>query len=140
MSFHTLKKLKSGGHLVEEPKNPYTDKKKSGFDILREAGSNKPVSDAAVSSEEEKLVMTNSILTGQNSYLNGRILQQEREIKTLREDIASLYSMIKSDDASEITEQDLREEYYDKFRTDERHLRMRINKKINGTTNRAEVI
>ncbi|MEO6304721.1 MAG: hypothetical protein ABIP51_16285 [Bacteroidia bacterium] len=109
MSYEKFKQLRkeSSGQKVE---NPYKAAIKSKPEIIEpEPGDGK------------------SILNGQNKHLHATIMMQAKEIKELREDIASLYSMLmEPDEVDDLTPEETRERYVG-FKEDKRHL---LNRKI----------
>jgi hypothetical protein len=132
MSYEKFKKLRSGTTVVAKIENPYTKTAKSKYEIP--AIDTDDLGDFELSnSEKDKVLMTTSILNGQNKYLLGLVANQAREIKELREDIASLYAMLMVPESKgELTPQETRE-VYSAFKEDERHLLNRKIKKHNGS-------
>lgn len=63
-----------------------------------------------------------------NGYLYGKIHQLEKEIKNLRYDIASLFTMLENKTEGNLTPEDARKLYYD-FRTNKKHILNRIEDK-----------
>jgi hypothetical protein len=114
-NFDRFKKLKPGGEL-DKPKisNPYT----------------KPTTQTKTFEEPKAKIPEDSILGGPNKSLHQQLYIQAKEIKELKEDLASLYSMLMGDGEDEVSEQEVRERYM-VFKTDRRHLINRKRKKIN---------
>lgn len=78
--------------------------------------------------EEQKNISSTSLLKGQNKHLYGELMQAQREIKELREDIASLFQLFTENSDEQLSEQEAREVYM-KFKVDPRHLINRKQKK-----------
>ena len=112
MSYENFKRLKSGGTVVNAPENPYLKKEV------------KPI---AIPDEGKT-----SVLDGQNKALYSRIFSTERELKELKEDLASIYAMLMNpDEVEEVTPEEAREKYM-KFKKDARHL---LNRKVKDFSN-----
>lgn len=118
MSFDRLKKFSSGSST--QPENPYAKKTTTKASTTSDS--------PAALTDVEKEVLRSSLLEGQNKHLYSRILVLEGELKELREDITTLYSIIMGEDDSDITPTEARDKYF-KFRTDKRHI---LNRRGNG--------
>lgn len=114
MSFDRFKRFRPTGE-VEEPRitNPYAKKS--------------PTKSVGDFDETEGGKGDKSILESQNKHLYSLVNTQAREIKELKEDIATLYSMLMGDDSEEaISDIDAKDRYMI-FKTDKRHL---LNRKV----------
>ena len=72
--------------------------------------------------EPKEFVLDKGLLDGPHKHLVTKYCELEREVKILKEDLASLYLMLLGDDLPEtMTLEEIREQYF-KFRLDKRHL------------------
>src|ERR1044072_4527882 len=114
-NFDRFKRLRPGASgELETPKskfnNPYS----------------KPAPQTKIEEAKQEKVPEDSILGGPNKSLYQQLYMQSKEIKELKEDIASLYCMLMGEDDYELTEQEARERYMI-FKTNKKHL---INRKV----------
>ena len=121
MSYDDLKRRKGQS---SEVVNPYVKNKQKTIDKEDNTG----FDELSLTIEaKEKVVMANSLLTGQNKYLFSEVKNLEREIKELKEDIASLFCMFANEKPSPLTDVEAREKYL-LFKENKNHL---LNRKIN---------
>lgn len=112
MSYENFRKLRSSGTVVNAPENPYVKK----------------IEKTVVTPDEGKT----SVLDGQNKALYSRIFSLERELKDLKEDLASIYAMLMNpDEVGKTTPEEAREKYMN-FKKDARHL---LNRKVKDFSN-----
>ena len=116
MSFQKLKNYKNYGKPldIDVPLNPY-----------------KKINNT--NQETSKAPEVKGILEGESKHLKSKVVELEREIKFLREDIASLYFMLKNLAGKlEINEEeDIRNVYYTLFKQDKEVLRNILNENKN---------
>lgn len=128
MSFDKFRKFKpTGGEMkADAPKNPYV-RKAVGFKPEPEINTDDLGDFNLTGKEKEMALLKTSALDGQNKHLYSQILELQRTVKELKEDLASLYSMfVEPDEADEMSVEDARERYM-ALKQDARHL---VNRKV----------
>lgn len=132
MSYEKFKKMRGISSSTSKLENPYVSKAVNKTE-LKDINTDDLGEFNLSNQEKDKVLMTNSILNGQNKYLLGVINNQAREIKELKEDIGSLYAIIMNPEGvSALTPEETKEAYFD-FKKDPRHLLNRKIKKWTGS-------
>lgn len=116
--YQRFKRLKATESTKDAPPNPYVKKIKTPADYekLENNGDN-----------QDKTLSRTSLLDGQNKHLYAQLMQAEREIKDLKQDIASLYLIISGGEAQKLSPQEGREIYME-FKNDEKHIANLLNR------------
>ena len=119
MSFDKLRSYKPNT-------NKYSSYTKQDEETIKNVGQ-KPQQKKEFLSEEEKLEKQHSLLEGNNKYYTGKIQCLTDEINSLKEDIVTLYTIIKNFVPDIQQKTDINKIYYEEVKLDKRHVRNILN-------------